>query len=104
MRVTEEQVATLERWIDAATERLRPLTSFILPGGTVAAAGLHHARTVCRRVEIAVLELAAEEPLNRQVAIYLNRLSDLLFVLARVCNRDGADDVLWVPGQHRQAT
>jgi cob(I)alamin adenosyltransferase len=104
LRVSAEQVATLEHWIDAATERLQPLTSFILPGGTAAAAHLHHARTVCRRVEIAVLELAAEEPLNRQVAIYLNRLSDLLFVLARVCNRDGADDILWVPGQHRQAT
>ena len=101
LRVTAEQVAALERAIDAANERLAPLTSFVLPGGSAAAAHLHHARTVCRRVEIGVIALAATEPLNPQVVIYLNRLSDLLFVLARVCNHDGQDDVQWVPGQNR---
>jgi cob(I)alamin adenosyltransferase len=101
LRVSAGQIAKLERWIDAANERLQPLRSFILPGGTPAAAHLHHARTVCRRVEIGVLELTASEPLNPQVATYLNRLSDLLFVLARLCNDEGRGDVLWQPGRGR---
>ncbi|MFV2091041.1 MAG: cob(I)yrinic acid a,c-diamide adenosyltransferase [Pseudomonadales bacterium] len=98
LRVTASQVAQLEEWIDAANEHLQPLTSFILPGGTLAAATLHHARTVCRRVEIEVIQLAEQEPVNPQVIIYLNRLSDLLFVLARLMNNHGRDDTLWVPG------
>ena len=98
LRVTPDQVDTLEHCIDSANERLTPLESFILPGGTAAAAHLHHARTVCRRAEIAVLQLAEKEQINPQIAIYLNRLSDLLFVLARVCNNNGEDDVLWTPG------
>ncbi len=101
LRVTAEQVTTLEAWIDAANERLKPLGSFILPGGSPAAAHLHHARTVCRRVEVLVLQLAEKEPIHSQIAVYLNRLSDLLFVLARVCNANGADDVLWIPGKDR---
>ncbi len=101
LRVTEAQVEQLERRIDAANERLSPLTSFILPGGSAVAAHLHHARTVCRRVEIGVLDLAAHERVNPQVAIYLNRLSDLLFVLARAANNNGLDDILWVPGANR---
>lgn len=101
LRVTAGQVATLEKWIDAATEKLQPLESFVLPGGTLAAAHLHHARTVCRRVEIEVLRLAASARINSQAAIYLNRLSDLLFVLARLCNNGGAKDVLWRPGAGR---
>ena len=101
LRVTARQVQILEQWIDEATERMQPLTSFVLPGGTAAAAQLHQARTVCRRAEIEVLRLNEQEPVNRQVAVYLNRLSDLLFVLARVCNDDGKGDVLWVPGASR---
>jgi cob(I)alamin adenosyltransferase len=101
LRVTAGQVEQLERWIDGANERLQPLTSFVLPGGSPAAAHLHHARTVCRRVEIGVLELADRDPVNPQVAIYLNRLSDLLFVLARVANDNGTNDILWVPGANR---
>ena len=101
LRVSADQVARLERWIDAANARLQPLRSFILPGGTPAAAHLHHARTVCRRVEIGVLELAAAEVLNPQIAVYLNRLSDLLFVLARLSNDEGRGDVLWQPGRGR---
>ncbi len=101
LRVTDDQVANLEGWIDTANTRLSPLTSFILPGGSVASAHLHHARTVCRRAEISVLELGKSETVNPQVAIYLNRLSDLLFVLARVCNANGVDDVLWEPGKNR---
>ena len=103
LRVTAEQVCRLERWIDAATDRLQPLTSFILPGGSVIAAQLHLARTVCRRSEIEVLRLVANEKVNPQVAIYLNRLSDLLFVLARCANNDGKDDVLWIPGANRES-
>ncbi|HUG90112.1 MAG TPA: cob(I)yrinic acid a,c-diamide adenosyltransferase [Planctomycetaceae bacterium] len=99
LRVTAGHVDRLEGWIDAANERLEPLRSFVLPGGTSAAAHLHHARTVCRRAEISVLRLAAAEPVNPQVAVYLNRLSDLLFVLARVCNDDGQADILWQPGR-----
>lgn len=102
LRVREEQVSRLEEWIDAFNERLKPLESFILPGGSPAAAALHHARTVSRRAEIAVRALAEREAINPQVAIYLNRLSDLLFVLARVCNGNGADDVLWRPGGERE--
>lgn len=102
LRVTEPQVTQLERWIDAATDQLEPLTSFILPGGSPAAAHLHLARTVCRRVEIGVLELVARERVNRQAVIYLNRLSDLLFVLARLANDGGKADVLWTPGKHRK--
>ena len=98
LRITAEQVVQLERWIDATNEPLAPLTSFVLPGGSVAAAHLHWARTVCRRVEIGVLHLAEHEPLNPQATIYLNRLSDLLFVLARAANDHGRHEVLWQPG------
>jgi cob(I)alamin adenosyltransferase len=101
LRVTAAQVEQLEHWIDAATARLQPLTSFILPGGSVAAAQLHVARTVCRRVEIDVLRLVQVESINPHSAIYLNRLSDLLFVLARLCNDEGRGDVQWVPGRNR---
>ena len=103
LRIAVQQVVTLEHWIDAHNELLKPLTSFILPGGTPAAAHLHVARTVCRRVEIAVLRLAEIELINPQATIYLNRLSDLLFVLAQVVNNHGADNVLWVPGQNRHS-
>jgi len=102
LRVSAEQVATLEQWIDDHTSRLEPLHSFILPGGSPGAALLHQARTICRRSEIAVLELVAMERVNEQVAIYLNRLSDLLFVMARSANDEGRADVLWVPGSGRQ--
>lgn len=101
LRVCADQAATLETWIDEASEALDPLESFVLPGGTPAAARLHHARTVCRRVEIGVLELAKQAQINPQVAVYLNRLSDLLFVWARLANDAGRADVLWVPGKNR---
>jgi cob(I)alamin adenosyltransferase len=89
----------LEQAIDAKIERLQPLKSFILPGGTAAAAWCHLARTVCRRAERDVVTLARSDRINPQVIVYLNRLSDLLFVLGRVCNQDGHDDVLWIPGR-----
>jgi len=101
LRIVESQVLALEKWIDAAVEQLTPLTSFILPGGNLAAATLHVARTVCRRAEIEVLQLAEFDEINPQVVIYLNRLSDLLFVWARLCNEGGRADILWVPGANR---
>ena len=99
LRVRAEQAERLEKVIDQYNERLQPLKSFILPGGTQAAAWCHLARTVCRRAERDVVTLGRTEEINPQVIVYLNRLSDLLFVLARICNREGQDDVLWVPGQ-----
>ena len=83
-------------------ESLAPLRSFVLPGGRALAAWAHLARTVCRRAERDVVTLARQEPINPQVVIYLNRLSDLLFVLARVWNDNGKADVLWVPGGGQQ--
>src|SRR5262249_44602611 len=99
LRVTAEQVERLEHEIDRRNERLQPLRTFVLPGGTVPAAWLHLARTVCRRAERAVVALMQSEPVNPNVLVYLNRLSDLLFVMARVANDNGQADVLWVPGQ-----
>ena len=101
LRVTVRQVERLEKAIDGMNESLEPLSSFVLPGGTPAAAWLHLARTVCRRAERAVVTLMRTEPVNEQVLIYLNRLSDFLFVLARVANDGGKADVLWVPGAGR---
>ena len=101
LRVTAAQAERLERAIDRVNERLAPLTSFVLPGGTPAAAWLHLARTVCRRAERSIVTLRKTETINPQAAVYLNRLSDLLFVMARAANDDGKGDVLWVPGQSR---
>ncbi len=101
LHIIAAQVAKLEAEIDGCNEKLEPLTSFVLPGGSAAAAHLHHARAVTRRAERLVAELAAREPVNDQALAYLNRLSDLLFVLARSANRDGAADILWVPGENR---
>jgi cob(I)alamin adenosyltransferase len=99
LRVRPEQAARLEAAIDRLNAGLAPLTSFVLPGGRPAAAWLHFARTVCRRAERDVVALAHRESVNPEVIVYLNRLSDLLFVLARVSNDNGKDDVLWKPGQ-----
>ena len=101
LRVTAGQAERLEQALDRLTAELAPLNSFILPGGSPAAARLHVARTVCRRAERAVVTLTHSESINPQVVIYLNRLSDLLFVLARVANDGGRKDVLWVPGANR---
>jgi cob(I)alamin adenosyltransferase len=99
LRVRPEQSARLEAAIDRLNERLQPLKSFVLPGGRPLAAWCHLARTVCRRAERDVVTLANAEPVNPEVIVYLNRLSDLLFVLARVYNNDGQDDLLWQPGK-----
>ncbi len=102
LRVRPEQAARLEAAIDRLNAGLAPLTSFVLPGGSPAAAWCHLARTVCRRAERAAVTLARTESINTQIIIYLNRLSDLLFVLARVCNDQGRADVLWQPGATQQ--
>jgi cob(I)alamin adenosyltransferase len=99
LRVQPEQIVRLEKAIDELNANLKPLTTFVLPGGSTAAAWCHLARTVCRRAERDIVTLANSEKINAQILIYLNRLSDLLFVLARVCNRNGQDDVLWVPAK-----
>jgi cob(I)alamin adenosyltransferase len=101
LRVVAAQYERLEQAIDRLNEGLTPLRSFILPGGTPAAAWLHLARTVCRRAERSVVTLSRAEKVNSHALIYLNRLSDFLFVLARVANDGGKGDVLWVPGANR---
>ncbi len=103
MRVLSTQVDRLERDIDKLNAKLAPLASFILPGGTAAAAHLHLARTICRRAERIMVELAAKpgEPVGNAAIQYMNRLSDFLFVASRAVNNNGAGDVLWVPGQNR---
>ena len=99
LRVQPAQAERLEQAIDRLNAGLKPLTSFVLPGGQPAAAWCHLARTVCRRAERDVVTLARSEPVNPQVIVYLNRLSDLLFVLARCYNGNGQEDVVWVPGK-----
>jgi cob(I)alamin adenosyltransferase len=101
LRIVPAQTERLEREIDAMNATLRPLDSFILPGGTAAAAHLHLARTVVRRAERLVSELAQAESVNPEALKYLNRLSDHLFVLGRRLNDSGARDVLWRPGANR---
>jgi cob(I)alamin adenosyltransferase len=101
LRVQASQTLRLEGAIDRINADLAPLRSFVLPGGNAAAAWCHLARTICRRAERDVVTLARTEPVNPQVVIYLNRLSDLLFVLARACNQDGKADLLWQPGKSR---
>jgi cob(I)alamin adenosyltransferase len=103
LTVTETQVSRLEQEIDTLNAELPPLRSFVLPGGTPAAAHLHLARTICRRAERLVVELSDQtaESVAPPVLKYLNRLSDLLFVASRALNGNGAQDVLWMPGQNR---
>ncbi len=101
LRITAGQVERLEREIDRINADLAALKSFVLPGGTAAAAYLHLARTVTRRAEREVTLLAERESVNPEALRYINRLSDLLFVLSRHLNDDGASDVLWQPGETR---
>ena len=103
LRMVDTQVDWLEGAIDAVNDHLAPLTSFILPGGSEAAARVHVARAAVRRAERTCVALAAQEPVNPAAIAYINRLSDYLFVLARALNNLGADDVLWVPGASRSA-
>ena len=101
LRMADAQVERLEREIDAMTQAVEPLRSFILPGGSPLAAHLHLCRTVCRRAERWTVELATMESVNPIAVKYLNRLSDWFFQASRIANDDGRDDVLWVPGKNR---
>jgi len=101
LRMSARQVETLEHHIDRFNDALNPLTSFILPGGSAGSAHIHIARTIVRRAECDVVELAANEPVNEEALKYVNRLSDLLFVLGRYLNARGTADVLWTPGANR---
>lgn len=101
LRITAAQVERLERDIDALNAGLAALTSFVLPGGTPAAAALHLCRTVARRAERLIVDLAGHEPVNVEALHFINRLSDYFFVAARFANDGGETDVLWVPGQNR---
>jgi cob(I)alamin adenosyltransferase len=98
LRITDTHVTALEQACDELGARLEPLTSFVLSGGTPQAAALHLARTVCRRAERHAVALAESEQVNPSALAYLNRLSDLLFILARLANDGGRADVLWQPG------
>jgi cob(I)alamin adenosyltransferase len=104
LRIVDAQVKRLEAEIDEINAAIPPLESFILPGGSALSAHLHVARTVCRRAERLIAELAATEgeKVSAPALAYANRLSDFLFVAARRANGNGADDVLWVPGKNRQ--
>lgn len=103
LRMLQSQVERIEREIDLLNAELQPLRSFVLPGGTPAAAALHLSRTISRRAERLIVQLAAEpgEIVGAPALKYMNRLSDFLFVASRYVNRRGAGDVLWVPGQNR---
>jgi cob(I)alamin adenosyltransferase len=103
LAIVDAQTGRLEREIDMLNAELTPLRSFVLPGGTPAAAHLHLARTVCRRAERLMIALAdvPGETVSTAARAYTNRLSDLLFVASRYCNHKGAGDVLWIPGQNR---
>jgi len=101
LRIVDSQVERLEREIDLMNQALKPLESFVLPGGTPAAAYLHLARTVARRAERLIVELAQEEQISPVAIRYINRLSDHFFVASRLANDGGTKDVLWVPGANR---
>ncbi|WP_417711292.1 cob(I)yrinic acid a,c-diamide adenosyltransferase [Roseibium aggregatum] len=101
LRITDAQVTAIEQAIDVLNAELKPLRSFVLPGGSPAAAHLHLARTVSRRAERLMVELAAREKINPAAVRYMNRLSDYFFVASRYLNDKGEQDVLWVPGKNR---
>lgn len=102
LRITENQIKKIEEKIDKYNDDLKPLNSFILPGGSEAASLIHLSRTIARRAERDVSLLSSEEEINTNALVYLNRLSDLLFVLSRVLNENGLNDVLWVPGLNQK--
>ena len=101
LRITSSQVKRLENEIDKFNKDLNELKSFVLPGGSKLSSWLHLARTATRRAERKITKLASEEGINNEVIIYINRLSDLLFVMARYCNDNGKADILWQPGVTR---
>jgi cob(I)alamin adenosyltransferase len=101
LRIVQSQIDRLEAEIDAMNAPMKPLSSFVLPGGTPLAGALHVARATARRAERSAIHAAREVPINPKALVYLNRLSDWLFVAARFANGQGYDDILWVPGSSR---
>ena len=101
LRIIKLQVEFLEKFIDRFNKNLEPLNSFVLPGGSVISSWFHLARTVTRRAERIVCSLSDKEKINKYSLMYLNRLSDLLFVISRLINDNGQKDVLWKPGQYQ---
>ncbi|UNM06776.1 MAG: cob(I)yrinic acid a,c-diamide adenosyltransferase [Holosporaceae bacterium] len=101
LKILSSQVTWLEKEIDEQNKSLPPLSSFILPGGTSVSSYLHLARTVARRAERSVIALSQETKINEEAIMYLNRLSDYLFVLCRTLNNKSVDDVLWIPGKNQ---
>lgn len=101
LRIIDSQVVRLEQEIDQMNDSLEPLNSFVLPGGSAAAAYLHQCRTIVRRAERLLVQAAEKDDINPTVIRYLNRLSDHAFVMSRALNNNGRDDVLWVPGANR---
>ena len=102
LRITENQIKKIEKKIDEYNDNLKPLNSFILPGGSEAASLMHVSRTIARRAERDTSLLSSEEKINMESLTYLNRLSDLLFVLCRVLNENGLKDILWIPGLNQE--
>ena len=102
LRMVDNQVDRLEKEIDKVNKELTPLRSFVLPGGTLLASYLHQCRTVTRRAERLAVGIAGDEAINPAAIKYLNRLSDWFFVMARVSNNNGNDDILWIPGASRK--
>ena len=100
LRITKNQVNRIEKSIDQYNKKLGTLNSFILPGGSESASFLHNARTVARRAETQTVALSKKEKINKEALRYINRLSDLLFVLSRVENNNGKKDILWKPGKN----
>jgi cob(I)alamin adenosyltransferase len=97
-RIDASDIAFLEKWIDVADEQNTKLTAFVLPGGCIASAHLHLARTVCRRAERSIITLVREDGCSKEILIFINRLSDLLFALARLANKqEGVEDIPWTP-------
>jgi cob(I)alamin adenosyltransferase len=101
LRISKSQVDRLEKEIDFFNKDLNELKSFVLPGGSLSSSWLHFARTATRRAERKITKLASEEGINNNIVTYINRLSDLLFVIARYCNNNGKADILWQPGLTR---
>ena len=101
LRLSTNQIETLELEIDEMNSILEPLNSFVLPGGCTSATFLHMARTICRRAERSVVSLRSQEEINNNTLIYLNRLSDWLFVASRVENQENSSEVLWAPGRNK---
>lgn len=101
LRIIESQTTRLEQEIDQCNSLLNPLKSFILPGGTALSAHLHLCRTICRRAERSIVALAKHQSVNPEAIRYINRLSDWFFVMGRIANNNGQDDILWEPGMTR---